>query len=106
MNSELKKTLKLGELPRGARAKILSVRAVTEEMTRNFLEMGILEGSLVRVVHQAPLGGDPIAVEVRGALIALRRQEASGIDVEILHESSPHSREHSSQQASHEVSLS
>jgi Fe2+ transport system protein FeoA len=37
----------------------------------------------VRVVHQAPLGGDPIAVEIRGALIALRRHEAAGIDVEL-----------------------
>jgi ferrous iron transport protein A len=79
----VKKTLKLGELEKGVRARITAVNAPTDEMIRSFLEIGILEGSPIRVVHQAPLGGDPIAVEVRGALIALRRQEAAGIDVEI-----------------------
>lgn len=79
----MKKTWKLGELEKGARARIRTVNAATEEMTRSFLEMGILEGSPVRVVHQAPLGGDPIAVEIRGALIALRRQEAADIEVEL-----------------------
>jgi ferrous iron transport protein A len=79
----MKKTLNLGDLKKGMRARITAVNAATEEMTRSFLEIGILEGSPVRVVHQAPLGGDPIAVEVRGALIALRRQEAAGIDVEL-----------------------
>ena len=82
-------SMKLGQLRRGARARIVAVNAASEEMTRRFLEIGILEGSPVRVVHQAPLGGDPIAVEVRGALIALRRHEASGIDVELVdHDSS------------------
>lgn len=80
----MKKTLKLGELKKGMHGRILSVRAASDEMTRSFLEIGILEGSPVRVVHQAPLGGDPIAVEVRGALIALRRQEASEIEVELV----------------------
>ena len=75
--------IRLSELKKGARAEIVAVHAPVEEMTRNFLEMGLLEGSAVRVVHEAPLGGDPIAVEVRGALIALRRQEAAGFQVEL-----------------------
>jgi len=79
----VKKTLTLSELKKGVRARIISVNAATDELTRSFLEIGILEGSPIRVVHQAPFGGDPIAVEVRGALIALRRQEAAGIDVEL-----------------------
>ena len=76
------RNIRLGELEKGVRARIVSVSAPNDEMVRSFLEMGLLEGSLVRVVHQAPLGGDPIAVEVRGAVIALRRLEASGISVE------------------------
>jgi ferrous iron transport protein A len=35
----------------------------------------------VELVHQAPFGGDPVAVRVRGALIALRRNEANLIEV-------------------------
>ena len=45
------------------------------------LEMGFLEGSSFEVVHEAPLGGNPIAVRVRGTLIALRREEAGAIEV-------------------------
>jgi len=74
----------LGRLRAGERARILQVEAPDEAMTRAFLEMGILEGSVIRVMHEAPLGRDPIAVQVRGALIALRRQEADFVRVESL----------------------
>ena len=74
----------LGKLRAGERARILQVEAADEAMTRAFLEMGILEGSVIRVMHEAPLGRDPIAVQVRGALIALRRQEADFVRVESL----------------------
>ncbi len=46
-------------------------------MVQRLMEMGFLEGSQVEVVHEAPFGGDPIAVRVRGTLIALRREEAN-----------------------------
>jgi ferrous iron transport protein A len=52
-------------------------------MVRRLLEMGILEGSRVEVVHEAPFGRDPLAIRVRGALIALRRHEAAHIEVEV-----------------------
>lgn len=45
------------------------------------LEMGLIEGSSIEVMHQAPFGGDPIAVKVRGGLIALRRHEAASVQV-------------------------
>ena len=77
------RNLSLGELQKGVRARIVSVTAPSDETVRSFLQMGLLEGSLVRIVHQAPLSGDPIVVEVRGALIALRRNEAAGIGVEV-----------------------
>ena len=73
----------LGRLRAGDRGRIIEVSAPDESMTRAFLEMGLLEGSEVRVVHEAPISRDPIAVQVRGALIALRRQEADYIRVEV-----------------------
>ena len=79
----MKTLLKLGDLKKGMDAKVISVNSTSEELTRRILEMGILEGSSIRVVHLAPLGGDPIAVQVRGALIALRKQEAQAIAVEL-----------------------
>lgn len=47
------------------------------------IEMGILPGTLVRVVRMAPLG-DPMEVRVRGSSISLRRSEAAMIQVERL----------------------
>jgi ferrous iron transport protein A len=45
------------------------------------MAMGFLEGSIAEVVHEAPFGGDPLAVRVRGTLLALRRQEANAVEV-------------------------
>lgn len=50
-------------------------------LTQRLLEMGFLEGSWVEIAHEAPFGGDPLAVRVRGTLVALRRQEADVIEV-------------------------
>lgn len=82
----MSRTTTLGKLKAGERARIIEVEAADEAMTRAFLEMGILEGSLIRVMHEAPIGRDPIAVQVRGALIALRRQEADFVRVEPVEE--------------------
>jgi ferrous iron transport protein A len=35
----------------------------------------------VQILHEGPLGGDPIAVRVNGTTIALRRREAMAIMV-------------------------
>ena len=77
----------LADLSVGERARVVEVAPLggtpgDDSLVRALLEMGVLEGSDVRVLHQAPVSGDPIAVEVRGALIALRRQEARCVRVE------------------------
>ena len=77
---------RLGELSPGQRGTITRVGLQTEtaqstEITQRLLEMGLLEGSDVELVYQAPFGGDPIAVRVRGALIALRRNEANQVEM-------------------------
>ena len=45
------------------------------------LDLGFTPGEVVCVTHLAPLG-DPLVVRVRGALLALRKREASWILVE------------------------
>jgi ferrous iron transport protein A len=45
------------------------------------MSMGFLEGSMAEIVHEAPFGGDPLAIRVRGTLLALRRHEANTIEV-------------------------
>lgn len=45
------------------------------------LEIGFLPGEMVRVVARGGVGGDPLAVRVGQATFALRRQEASMVQV-------------------------
>lgn len=72
---------KLGELSIGQRGTIVSIDECSV-LTR-LLEMGLVEGSSVELVHEAPFGRDPIAVRARGTLIALRRAEANLIRVKV-----------------------
>ena len=51
------------------------------ELERRLLELGFLEGAAVEVLHEGPLGRDPIAVRLNGATIALRRREAMAVFV-------------------------
>ncbi len=83
--SALTHSVPLGSLKPGSRGTILSLTPDPEGVTQRLLEMGLLEGSPIEVMHEAPFGRDPIAVRVRGTLIALRRQEANLVEV-ILHE--------------------
>lgn len=76
----------LSELKKGVRAKIFSIESGGTFSLR-YLEMGFLEGACVEIAHEAPWSRDPIAVRVRGALIALRRCEASRIKVVICENS-------------------
>lgn len=49
------------------------------ELEQRLLELGFVEGAEVEVLHEGPLGRDPIAVRVNDATIALRRREAMAI---------------------------
>lgn len=49
------------------------------ELERRLLELGFVEGAEVEVLHEGPLGRDPIAVRVNDNTIALRRREAMAI---------------------------
>ena len=76
----------LGIAPRGMRGVIhhieagnISAGVSSAEIERRLLELGFLEGAEVDVLHEGPIGRDPIAVRVNGATIALRRSEAMAI---------------------------
>lgn len=47
---------------------------------RRLMELGVLPGTVVKVLRVAPLG-DPIELEVRGCRLSIRRQEAATIGV-------------------------
>ena len=51
-------------------------------MRRRLYELGLIAGTQVTCLCRAP-AGDPAAYLVRGSVIALRRQDASGIMAEV-----------------------
>ena len=55
------------------------------ELERRLIELGFVEGARVEILHQGLFGGDPIAVRVNEATVALRRREAASILVEPEH---------------------
>ena len=67
----------------GAKSQTTGIASVSDEVLNRLLEMGLIEGSSVEMLHEAPFGGDPIAVRTRGTLIALRRNEAACILVRL-----------------------
>ena len=66
---------------------MISVRNASSAVTGGFAaifkgefgDAGFVEGAEVEVLHEGPLGRDPIAVRVNDNTIALRRREAMAI---------------------------
>jgi Fe2+ transport system protein FeoA len=71
----------LDKLPVGTSATILDV-AGEPELQQRLLEMGLIPGSLLKVVRFAPLG-DPMEIRVMGYSLSLRRSEARHVQVEV-----------------------
>lgn len=69
----------LTDVPVGGDARVVSVTG-NSSVTRRLMEMGVIPGVNVTVVKTAPFG-DPIEVRVRGYSLAMRRNEASAIEV-------------------------
>jgi ferrous iron transport protein A len=79
-------TVSLGAARVGFRGRIRAIRVVEEqtglppgELERRLVELGFVEGARVEILHQGLFGGDPIAVRLNEATIALRRREAAAI---------------------------
>jgi DtxR family Mn-dependent transcriptional regulator len=50
---------------------------------RNLNQMGLHVGDVVSILHRAPLGG-PLVIESRGSRVAVGRQMAEKIQVEVI----------------------
>jgi len=78
----------LAALRKGASAEIIALdeaaaaAALTSgELERRLIEMGLVEGALIEVLHEGFPRRDPIAVRVGDHTIALRRSEANAVRV-------------------------
>lgn len=73
----MKKTL--AQLTIGESKKVVAVNR--GELHAKMTEMGIFSGKNVKVLFKAPFG-DPIAVDVEGYVLSLRKEEAELVEVE------------------------
>ncbi|MBT9160163.1 MAG: FeoA family protein [Dehalococcoidia bacterium] len=71
----------LNELKPGEGARIVKVGG-GGAIRRRLLDMGLVSGSDIVMERVAPLG-DPIEIKVKGYNLSLRKEEASGIQVEV-----------------------
>lgn len=74
--------LPLSMLPLGTDATVVGITA-KGLVRRRLLDLGLIKGTNVSAVIKSPLG-DPTAYEIRGAIIALRQEEASYILMELI----------------------
>jgi len=72
----------LNLLPLGSCAKVKELTAIGNTR-RRMLDLGLIKGTKVQAINRSP-SGDPVAYFFRGAVIALRSEEASRIIVEPL----------------------
>lgn len=53
------------------------------DMRRRFLDLGIIEGTCIKCIQKSPYG-DPTAYKIRGALIALRKDDSETIHIDFI----------------------
>lgn len=74
----MSESLILSTLKKGVGAVVESIEG--NELRSKLLELGLTTGCKVKILYTAPLG-NPIAVNVEGFVLSLRKSEASLIHV-------------------------
>ncbi len=74
-------TLTLGDLKLGQQGKVVNIASICQGAERRrFMDLGIVPGTVIEAELTSP-SGDPTAYKIRGALIALRREQAQLINI-------------------------
>jgi ferrous iron transport protein A len=73
--------VRLSELNKGVSGVVAEVEDAQtgDPIARRLRELGFVRGEPVRVVAMAPLGGDPLLVQIGFTRFALRRNEAARV---------------------------
>ena len=73
------KTITLDNLNINKYATIYSLNC-NGNLRRRLLDLGLIKGTCIKVLFKSPMG-DPIAYEVRGTIIALRKEDSKLINI-------------------------
>lgn len=68
--------MNLSQLPKHMIARITGFDAINPELETRLREIGFAEGDMVSLQHKGLFGGNPISINLNGALIAMRKQDA------------------------------
>jgi Fe2+ transport system protein FeoA len=74
----------LDQLPMNTAATVVSLTSTGAER-RRMVDLGILPGTRVEVALRNPLG-DPTAYRIRDAVVALRREQARCVQIQVAAE--------------------
>lgn len=75
-------SISLSKIPVGSKVQVLNLLS-TGLPRRRMLDLGLIPGTIIDVIRKSPLG-DPIAYNIRGAMIALRKEESDQILVKLI----------------------
>jgi ferrous iron transport protein A len=75
--------VRLSELPKGAPAVVDCVHDAhaVDPIAQRLRDLGFVDGEPVCVVAVAPMGGDPLLIQIGFTRFALRRAEAARVGV-------------------------
>ncbi len=79
---ESSKILPLTDLCLGRKCKVKNLTS-SGSIRRRMLDLGLISNTEIEVLNQSP-SGDPVAYLIRGAVIAIRKEDASNIFVETI----------------------
>jgi len=71
---------KLSELNQGDRAVVVDIHS-NDSMRRRLQDLGLIKGAEVSCIQKSPLG-DPTAYLICGAVIALRYEDSSCVQIQ------------------------
>lgn len=74
--------MKLSELRRGEKAKIIKIGKVGE-LKKRLVDLGITTGEIILFERDAPLG-DPQQFRIKQNGIAIRKKDSNNIEIELL----------------------
>ena len=72
--------MKLSDLKKGEKGKVVFVGNKNPGLKRRMLDMGITKSVIVTIQNVAPLG-DPIDIKLRGYELCLRKGDLSSVEV-------------------------
>lgn len=72
----------LNKLPVGRSGKVRKITALGN-VRRRMLDLGMIYDTTIESLRKSP-AGDPVAYQIRGAVIAMRSEEASKVLIETV----------------------